>query len=227
MHSVSVVLYQAALSLQPAHFNGASMHSPSAGIPQGLAGVSVLFAAKLTRKLRLFGMQVMHTTIRALTIVLQQWRNQLPAQPLLLNMIAEKGHSKISYRADNVLKRVNWASFQNADLVTLTHVYDTLLAIPCGAGLKHPQGLITPLSRPELRDGIWRVKMPLGRPLACINLSRLRILVIDVLHGLAELHARGIVHRDIRKQNILDVRTVSCLHGLKRVVHSDNAIKVA
>ncbi|CAL8462525.1 g2058 [Coccomyxa elongata] len=155
-------------------------------------------------------LQVMHTTIRALTIVLQQSHHQLPANPLPLYLTVRHFHSRISYREDHVLKVVPWGAFPNADLATLTLVYDVLLSIPHGAHLQHPRGLITPLRPPKLgADKMWRVKMPLGLPLGKatlpMSLPRLRCLVADVLCGLAELHARDIVHRDVRKQNILEM----------------------
>ena len=130
------------------------MHCPSA---EGLQACIYCRAAKLTRNLRLFGMQVMHTAIRALTVVLQQWHNQLPVISLPLNVIKQQSHSRISYCADHVLKMVDWATFQNVDLPSLTLMYDMLLAIPCGAHLQHPRGLIGPVSQPKLGDdGIWR-----------------------------------------------------------------------
>ncbi|KAK9803942.1 hypothetical protein WJX72_006724 [[Myrmecia] bisecta] len=75
-------------------------------------------------------LKILHTAIRVLTIVLQQTRHQLPANPLPLNTTMGYRHSTITYWADHVVKLVNWAAFENADGPTLTKVYQVLLQLP-------------------------------------------------------------------------------------------------
>lgn len=58
---------------------------------------------------------------------------------------------------------------------------------------------------PQLLDGRWHVSTPLAWDTQPDNEEDLRQLVADVLHGLAALHGLGIVHRDVRPSNILQV----------------------
>ena len=139
-----------------------------------------------------------------LTIILQQVRHQLPAAPLPLGLQQRFNHSVIMFHANRAVKEVDWGTFENADQQVLTTVYTVLLQLSNGPGMDHPRGLIKPLAMPKLTArGKWRVNMPLGSRSAPTSLMLLRRLVADVLHGLSLLHDRGIVHRDVRRPNIL------------------------
>lgn len=151
-------------------------------------------------------LQAQHTTIRVTTIMLQQMLHQLPESPLPLGGTFYFHHSSITYMGDRVVKRVDWPSFANRDHRTLKKVYAAVLAMPNGAGINHPRGLIRPLDMPALRrETVWCVELPVGLPSKPVSLPRLRCLILDVLHGLAHLHAVNLVHRDVRIPNTLEV----------------------
>lgn len=69
----------------------------------------------------------------------------------------------------------------------------------------HPHGVLKPQRLPQLDRGSWHVSMPLASHSRPTSEEDLRQLVVDVLHGLASLHDLGIVHRDVRPPNILQV----------------------
>ena len=87
----------------------------------------------------------------------------------------------------------------------MVQVYQCIMSLPLGAGLTHPQGVLKPMDMPQLDCGSWHVRMPLAShnwPRSEEDLPR---LLVDVLHGLASLHAQGIGHRNVRAPNILQV----------------------
>ena len=87
----------------------------------------------------------------------------------------------------------------------MMQVYQCIMSLPLGAGLMHPQGLLKPMRLPQLDRGRWHVRMPLASHSRPRSEEDLRRLVVDVLHGLVSLHGQGIVHRDVRAPNILQV----------------------
>lgn len=87
----------------------------------------------------------------------------------------------------------------------MMQVYQRIMHLPLGAELMHPQGLLKPMRPPQLDGGRWHVRMPLASHSPPRSEEDLRRLVGDVLHGLASLHGLGIVHRDVRAPNILQV----------------------
>ncbi len=150
--------------------------------------------------------QAQHTAIRVTTIMLQQMLHQLPDSPHPLGATYGFGHSRITYLADRVVKRVDWWRFANQDLEALSQVYAAVWASPDGAGISHPRGLIRPLVMPALvTDSVWCVHLPVGLAHQPLSPPRLRCLILDVLHGLAHLHAASHVHRDVRLPNTVEV----------------------
>lgn len=87
----------------------------------------------------------------------------------------------------------------------MVQVYRRIRSLPAGHGLSHPRGLLPPLRLPQLVEGFWHVSTPLALDTYLDDEEELRQLVTDVLHGLAALHGLGIVHRDVRPINILQV----------------------
>lgn len=84
-------------------------------------------------------------------------------------------------------------------------VYQRIMTLPLGAGLKHPLGVLTPQRLPHFEHGSWHVHMPLASHSQPRSEEQLRWLVADVLHGLESLHDLGIAHWDVRPPNILQV----------------------
>ena len=84
------------------------------------------------------------------------------------------------------------------------------MSLPLGAGIEHPHGVLKPERLPQLERGRWHVRMPLASHSRPRSEEELRRLVADVLHGLASLHDLGIVHRDVRPPNILQVIPATC-----------------
>lgn len=127
-----------------------------------------------------------------------------------LGLTLRTPHSCITYHGNFVVKEVTWAAFVNNDKDGLQHVYEVILSLPCGRGLTHPRGLSRPLQMPRMRKakGTWVVMVPLGLACRALTLPTLRRLVADVLSGLCQLHAHGIVHRDVRLPNIVEVSTI-------------------
>lgn len=75
--------------------------------------------------------QIVHTALAAFNIVMQQYSQQLSAEPLPLNVTKRHNHSSITYRATYVNKVVEWASFANADEAGLMQVGALILRVAC------------------------------------------------------------------------------------------------
>jgi serine/threonine protein kinase len=89
-------------------------------------------------------------------------------------------------------------------------VYEHIMALANEPGLGRPRGILKPLEMPTMSIDSWRVRMPLGTRDRPRTEEALKCLVADVLHGLAALHDVGLVHRDVRPPNILQV-TLKCV----------------
>jgi serine/threonine protein kinase len=90
-------------------------------------------------------------------------------------------------------------------------VYKRIMALPKGAGLDRPRGILSPRKMPEMQGGCWCVEIPLAKRAFPDTEAALKSLVADVLHGLNALHAAGCVHRNVQASNILQVIFMSVL----------------
>ena len=75
--------------------------------------------------------QIVHTALAAFNIVMQQYSEQISAEPLPLNVTKRHNHSTITYRATYVVKVIEWASFANADEAGLMQVGALILWVAC------------------------------------------------------------------------------------------------
>ncbi|BDA45198.1 probable crinkler effector protein 8 [Coccomyxa sp. Obi] len=150
-------------------------------------------------------LKVMHTSIKVLTIALQQIHQQLPEVARRVGSTHRMKHSLITYHEDYVEKAVDLPHFVNHDLDSLLNVHRLLCDLPNGESIDHPAGLVRPLELPGRDGDMWIVRVPLGvqRMPSCMCL--LRGLVMDILYGLAMLHSRGFVHRNIQWDNIVEM----------------------
>lgn len=164
---------------------------------------SPCFGATLTfPTLQIFCLQVIHSSIGVLTIILQQHNHQRPSQPMPLGMTFDRETSKITYYGQHVIKEVPQSMFTKKHWSVLKTVYTFLLE---RHGPQASQGLIRPIANPQLKHNTWRVKLPLGSPFLPQAQGSLQNCVRDVLLGLQALHAAGFVHCDIRPPNIIEV----------------------
>lgn len=164
---------------------------------------------------------IVHTALAALSVVLRQYSHQTPVESLHLYMTKQHNSATVTYSTTYMEEVVEWASFANADEAGLMQVYQCIMSLPLGAGLTHPQGVLKPMDMPQLDCGSWHVRMPLAShnwPRSEEDLPR---LLVDVLHGLASLHAQGIGHRNVRAPNIL--QTVDGAYVLMDFEHCGQA----
>ena len=182
---------------------------------------SPCFGASLTfPTLQISCLQVIHSSIGVLTIILQQHKHQMPSQPRPLGMTIGRETSRITYYGQHVIKEVPESMFTQMHWSVLTAVYTFLLK---RHGPQASQGLIRPMANPQLKHNTWRVKLPLGSPFRPRAQGSLQNCVRDVLLGLQALHAAGFVHCDIRLPNIIEVSHTS--HSLAfRVTMAEAAV---
>ncbi|BDA45199.1 probable crinkler effector protein 8 at C-terminar half [Coccomyxa sp. Obi] len=156
-------------------------------------------------RLDLDRLKVMHTTVYALTIVLQQEHHQLRSNPSPFGTREERKHSVIYYQGEYIEKQVDVRQFGQGDKDTLLQVYMVLLMLPSGANITHPPGLVRPLGMPMLVGERWEIRVPAGRPNWPTSLPDLRCIFKDILQGLSMLHNVRVVHRDIHWDNIIEM----------------------
>ena len=151
-------------------------------------------------------LQIVHSSIGVLTIILQQHNHQMPSQPRPFGMTIVRETSNITYYGRHVIKEVSESMFTQMHWQGLNAVYTFLLE---RHGSKTSQGLIRPMDQPQLKHNVWQVKLPLGSSCLLRASGSLQSLVRDILLGLRDLHAAGFVHRDIRLPNIIEVSYTS------------------
>ncbi|CAL8469030.1 g8571 [Coccomyxa elongata] len=103
--------------------------------------------------------KVMHTTLYALTIVLQQTHHQLCSTPSPFGTSWERRHLIIYFQGEYIEKQADVRQFGHGDIYTLLHVYDVLLKLPNGADICHPPGLVRPLGMPRQVGDRWEIQM--------------------------------------------------------------------
>ncbi|KAK9824727.1 hypothetical protein WJX74_001581 [Apatococcus lobatus] len=155
---------------------------------------------------QLHRLQIVHSSIGVLTIILQQHNHQMPSQPRPLGVTVVRETSSITYYGCHVIKEVSESIFTQMHCQGLNAVYTFLVK---RHGSKTSQGLIRPMDQPQLKHNVWRVKLPLGLLCLLRALGSLQSFVRDILLGLRDLHAAGFVHRNIRLPNIIEVRRTS------------------